>query len=126
MRLYTYKDNYRGVDFVFSRISKKAARAAFNNNLPVVFCPVNLRPGGPWRPDVVICKNDDPGRTFDAALNAFEFYNCNLPETGKYTAFYIPVRGVSYFSDYDKKYDITAYNYDFIEAVRPTGEKSEG
>ena len=36
--------------------------------------------------------------TFEEALNAFEFYNLRGKETGRYTAFYIPIREVDRFT----------------------------
>ena len=36
--------------------------------------------------------------TFEEVLNAFEFYNIRGNETGRYTAFYIPVREVDRFT----------------------------
>ena len=70
----------------YRRITKHAAERLYNAGLPVLYCPVKMRPGGMWGIGCVITK--DEGRTFEQVLNAFEYYNCNN-ETGKYTAFYI-------------------------------------
>lgn len=113
MNKYEYTD--RG--FTFKRIDKKSARRAFSNRLPVVFCPCNLRPGGPWHPEIVIdpAREMLTGSSFDSICNSFEFYNCNLSETGKYTAFYIPVKDTPglFAGDFYE-----AYDSDFIKFVR--------
>ena len=70
----------------YKRISKRTAKKLYEMGEPVLFCPVNLIPGGVWGNGCIITKQE--GRTFEQVLNAFEFYNCNN-ETGKYTAFYI-------------------------------------
>ena len=74
---------------VFNRVTKKAAKAAYENGQTVVFCPVNLRPGEPYHPEVFVKKED--GSVFENVLNAFEYYNLNGKETGTYTAFYVQV-----------------------------------
>lgn len=113
MNNYTYTD--RG--FTFKRIDKKTARRAFSNRLPVVFCPCNLRPGEPWHPEVVIdpAREMLEGSTFDTVCNSFEWYNCTLNETGKYTAFYVPVKETPglFAGDISETYDS-----DFIQFVR--------
>lgn len=96
MRAYTWTKN----GFTFERINKKQARAAYNNGLTVVFCPCNLRPGSFWGLDMDMNKNNQncAGVDFDGVVNAFEWYNCRDRETGKYTAFYIPVEYVDRFT----------------------------
>lgn len=70
----------------FQRISKSAARRAFNAGDPVYLCAVNLRPGGPWHPEICLWRT---GENFEKSVAAFEFYNCINGETGKYAAYYI-------------------------------------
>ncbi len=70
----------------YKRITKRAAARLYEQGQPVLFCPVNLIPGGAWGIGSIIIKEE--GRTFEQVLNAFEYYNCNN-ETGKYTAFYV-------------------------------------
>lgn len=74
----------------YTRINKTTARRYFDIGLPIVFCPVNLRPFTPWHVEIEQCKGglrvDD---NFDTFCNSFEYYNCNNSETGKYSAFYI-------------------------------------
>lgn len=77
-------------------IDKKTARRAYNNGLRVMLCPVNLRPGYPYHPETSI--SGKAAATFEEALNAFEFYNLRGKETGRYTAFYIPIREVDRFT----------------------------
>lgn len=91
MNQYEYKQGR----YTFKRVNKATARKAYNNGLRVILCPCNLRPGSPW-----YCELDISGKapaTFEAQVNAFEYYNLNR-ETGRYTAFYIPVRKVDRFT----------------------------
>ena len=48
MNRYTWTEN----GFTFKRINKAQARRAYNNGLRVVVCPVNLRPGYPFHPEI--------------------------------------------------------------------------
>lgn len=89
MNKYYFRDN-NGV--TWERITKQKAKKAYNNNIPVVFCPCNLRPFGFWQPGVIITNSS--GETFETYVNCFEFYNCINNETGKYTSFYIKTGGV--------------------------------
>lgn len=92
MREYTFTDG----GYTFERIDKKAARRAYKNGLRVLLCPVNLRPGKPYHPETSI--SGKAPATFEEALNAFEYYNIRDNETGRYTAFYIPVVTVDRFT----------------------------
>ena len=96
MRAYTFTEN----GYTFKRINKKHARQAYNNGLTVVFCPVKIRPFSPWGLSMEQNKNNQncAGVDFEQLVNAFEFYNCGSNETGKYTAFYIPVVYVDRFT----------------------------
>lgn len=80
MRNYTFTEN----GFTFKRINKAQAKRAYNNGLTVRFCPVNLRPGSPFRFDMDMNKvqQNCAGVDFGQLVNAFEFYNCGSNETG--------------------------------------------
>ena len=93
MRDYTWTEN----GFTFKRINRKQARKAYNNGLPVIACPVNLRPGAPWHPEATLDRNAC-GLDFDMVENTFRFYNIRNAETGKYIAWYIPVVTVDRFT----------------------------
>lgn len=88
MRKFTFTNKEKQT---FKRISKRAARAAYNNGLTIVICSCNVRPFTEWGCEVTINKKDcEPDDIdFDKAVNAFEWYNCNYSELGKYAAFYI-------------------------------------
>lgn len=86
MKAYTWTEN----GFTFKRINKTQARRAYNNGLRVVVCPVNLRPGYPWHPEIIVSGKS--GTTFNEMLNAFIYYNIRDNETGKYPAFYTQLR----------------------------------
>lgn len=92
MNKYSYTDG----GHTFERVDKKTALRAYNNGLRVVLCPVNLRPGWPWYPEVSVSGKS--GTPFEVTVNAFEAYNLRGRETGRYTAFYIPLREVDRFS----------------------------
>lgn len=81
---------FRYNNFDFVRISKKTAKKYFDKGLTVVFCPCKMRPFGVWAAGSFINPANCDGRSFDTVVNSFEFYNCSYPETGRYTAFYIP------------------------------------
>ncbi len=70
----------------YKRITKRTAERFYKEGQPVLFCPVNLVPGGMWGNGCIVTKKE--GRTFEQELNAFKYYNCNN-ETGNYTAYYI-------------------------------------
>ena len=91
MNKYSFTNNGK----TWERVTKKQARAAYNNGLTVLFCPVNMRPFTTWHLEIDVKidvnKNFESynGVSFEKAVNAFEFYNCTGSETGRYSAFYI-------------------------------------
>lgn len=117
MRKYTFQKN----GFTFERIDKAKARRAYNNGLTVLFCPCNLRPGSPFRLDMKMNKAqaDCAPVTFDGLVNMFEYYNCMNGETGRYTAFYIPVEYVNRFTGETPTAEtlgtIRQYDYKYME-----------
>lgn len=72
----------------FNRVSKAAARKAFNAGREVVFCPCKLAPFGPFRPSVMFQKGQRGRDDFDGTVKDFQHYNCNMNETGYYASFY--------------------------------------
>ena len=70
----------------YARISKAAARRAFNAGEVVYFCACNMRPGAPWNPEIAADNSD--GSSFAAAVGRVEYYNCTCAETGRYLAYY--------------------------------------
>lgn len=81
----------------YRRISKPAARKAYQSGETVYLIPCKLSPVNMYMPAMGIsCKPSQDtspvyypscAATFDSRVNAFEYYNCS-PETGNYTAFY--------------------------------------
>ena len=59
------------------------------------------------------------GVDFEKLLNAYEFYNCTNSETGRYTAFYIPVEYVDRFTGEAPTAatlgTVKQYNYKYME-----------
>ena len=123
MKKYQYTEK----GFTFERVNKRTARAAYINGLSVVACPVNLRPGAPWHPELVLNRKyraqfivDEIGikNDFNNLIVSFEFYNCPNAETGKYAAFYIPVKIVDLFTGKAPTADtletVKEYDYKFM------------
>lgn len=77
----------------YTRISKAAAKARFLAGKPVYFCPVKLRPGGPYffgaEIDPKAYLEAEKGCPFDNAVVDYQHYNCGLNEVGYYAAYYI-------------------------------------
>lgn len=92
--------NKRTVDG-FTRISKRAAEKRYNAGEVVILCPVKLRPGFPFFPEIPVQREEfsplggdgfnivvPRSRDFETVVNAFCFYNCSAG-AGKYPAFYV-------------------------------------
>lgn len=111
MNKYTYTQGR----FTFKRVSKRTARRCYNNGLPVILCPVNLRPGSPWHCETEFRRN---GESFNMRVDVFEHYNATNSETGRYSAFYIPVRTVDRFTGETPTADtlgtVEQYDYSYI------------
>lgn len=72
MREYSFRKD----GFTFERVSKATARRVFNNDMPIMLCPCNLRPEtGLFSTVVQNGKHLDT--TFETMLNTFEYYNCS-------------------------------------------------
>ncbi len=81
----------------YRRITKQAAFKRFCNDESFVLCPVKLRPGFPFAPHLNIlpdrirvykeCGSNEAG--FRSIVTYFEYANCQMNETGYYTAFYV-------------------------------------
>lgn len=93
--------------FTFERITKAQARRCYKMGLTVIVCPCNLHPFTPWHVETRLNRHDREHLTLDEIgvindfnnqIASFEYYNCTNRETGKYSAFYIPVRAVDRFT----------------------------
>ncbi len=73
----------------FVKISKSKARKLFTSGEIVRITPSKISPYNVWGYccDVSFEKKE-PDRTFDAIVNAFEYYNCTS-ETGKRASFWM-------------------------------------
>lgn len=103
MRLYCF---YQG-GFQFRRVSKRTARRAYQTGFTVIMCPSNLRPFTPYHHEHTINRKDRAHFIADetGALNdfnnlvaSFEYYNCTNTQTGRYAAFYLPVKSADAFT----------------------------
>lgn len=95
MNNYTFKNKRTNKEY--KRINKTAARAAYIAGKNIIICACNMRPFGPWHPEVEVnyndrdeTENETPAADYFAKLIMhFEYYNCINNETGRYAAFYI-------------------------------------
>lgn len=89
MREYSFDLNPDGNgNESFDRVNAIKAKNAYENGELVVACPVNMRPGEPWHPELYLKKDKEHPESFENVVNAVMYYNCNN-ETGKYLAFYL-------------------------------------
>lgn len=125
MKQFTYHVN----GFTYKRIPKHTAKKAYKNGLTIILCPVNLRPGTPHGFDFKLNRKqreqftiDEIGieNDFNNYIASYEYYNCTNIQTGKYTAFYIPVETVDRFTGEAPTAGtletIEQYNYKFMES----------
>ena len=78
-----------GVSYI--RVNKKKAQRLWENDKPIVISPVKLNPFGPFRPSMLLGNSPEhKERGFEILVRDFQWYNCNLNETGSYAAFYTP------------------------------------
>lgn len=71
------------------RVNKRRARRAFESNDRLVLCACNMRPFGPWHPEIEVTDIRDHWSDFDTMVNDFEYYNCSHPGEGSYASFYM-------------------------------------
>lgn len=103
MKRYYFTQN----GYTFKRIPKNQARRAYKLGLTVLISPCNLHPFSVWGVALEINRKsrehfviDEIGlmNDFNNLVKSFEYYNCINSETGKYTAFYIPIQTVDRFT----------------------------
>ena len=86
MNKYTFEKDGK----IYYRISKAAARGYYETGVEIYACPCKLRPGGPWHPEVYICRKmaSPYASTFDKTIAYVTEMNCINSETGRYLAYY--------------------------------------
>lgn len=77
--------------YTFMRINKTKAKGVYNSGKPIAVVPHKMQPFHPYTGAYFTDINQYENYTFEQFVNSFEYYNCGLPETGKYAAYYIPV-----------------------------------
>lgn len=78
--------------YTFMRINKTKAKRVYQSGRSIMVVACKLDPFNPWWfPGFITEPNRCDEETFDHFVNSFEYYNCGLPECGKYAAYYIPV-----------------------------------
>lgn len=96
MNNYTVKDN---AGQTWKRVSKSAARKAFDNGQAVHVCACNLMPFGYWqaggtlRPGIEQheTKFNESEHWVDWFARQYSWHNCTGRETGLYASFYVQV-----------------------------------
>lgn len=75
----------------YCRISKAAARGYYEAGVEIYACPCKLCPGGPWHPEVYVCREMafPYASTFDKTIAYVAGMNCLNNETGHYLAYYV-------------------------------------
>jgi len=78
----------------YTRISKAEARKLFACGKPFYIIAHKMRPGFPFSMGMTIFQPTykEEGRTFEWAVDNFEWHNANCHETGTYAAFYTAVQ----------------------------------
>lgn len=71
---------------VYRQISKPTARKLYESGKPVVLYPSNMNPMSAWGAPFELTKAGT-GRTFEALVNEFTYYNCTWA-TGYRVTFY--------------------------------------
>jgi|SRR3712207_1665265 len=108
--------------FTFKRIDRKRAKIAYKNGLAIVVTASNLPPFTPWHNEQILSQKprkqfivDDVllENDFEKWVSSFIFYNCTNSQTGKYPAFYIPVRETDISTGEEPAME---YDYRFMEA----------
>lgn len=69
------------------KIDKRKARKLYDAGVAIFLIPNNFRVDNNW--GIGSYFDNRCGKTFDALVNEFEYYNCQSKETGKYCSFYI-------------------------------------
>ena len=91
MNKYSITDSTTARDTIYKydRITKAAAKKAYNAGANIALCANKMRPGGMWHPEFTInANNSTEPADFDIICNNFRWYNCTAA-TGYYIAFYI-------------------------------------
>lgn len=96
MKSFTVKDN---IGQSWKRVSKVAARKAFDNGQPVHVCACNLMPFGYWQPGSTLLpgierhemKFNDAEHWVDWFARQYAWANCTGKETGNYPSFFVQV-----------------------------------
>jgi hypothetical protein len=76
---------------IWSQVSKREARKAWETNEPFVICASNMQPFGEWKCGQLVEPleiKDGNVADFEELVSAFKFYNCSS-ETGRYPVYYI-------------------------------------
>ena len=75
----------------YIRITKQRAEKLYNGGACIAICAGNLRPGGPWFPEMWTTKDGlkwSNLQEFRRLVDHFTRHNCINSQTGYYPAFY--------------------------------------
>lgn len=73
----------------YKRINKAMARNEYNNGNSVFILPCKVRLDTGWILPYMINSSINDAESFDKIVNAYEYYNCQYNETGKYASYYL-------------------------------------
>lgn len=96
----TFEDELQAT---WRRVSKRAARSAYERNERITLVPCNYRPFGMWHVEYTTNEHDHDVYTFDQLVSSFEFYNCNN-EAGRYASFYVLNHEATHARPYGRNY----------------------
>lgn len=97
MKHFTYSE--KGI--TYERVTKKAARTAYEKGTTVLLCPVNLRPSltlncmTSVRKDLHHDSKTGAPMSFDRLVAYYELQSILNKGNGYYTAFYVPTANVA-------------------------------
>lgn len=110
--MYIHKAGYE-----FRRVNKAYARRLYNYGFSVLCVPHNLNAGSPFV-GMYNLNRKDAQIKFEMAVKIYENQRCVDTKTGRYTAFYMPVKQVDAFTGGDVTKDtintLDAYNTSFF------------
>ena len=86
MRNLQFTGIYGEETITIEQVQKRTAKKMFNSGETIYMQSSNFHPFGVWSQCIGI--SNKKGNSFESAVNAFEYYNCNNNETGKYAVFY--------------------------------------
>lgn len=83
---------WTGKHITLEKINKREARKRYIRGEEIHICPCKVNPLSMYWSDGVILRVWESPKLFDSIITEFEYYNCQLRETGYYAAYYVEVK----------------------------------